>query len=217
MFPALVENRPAEDPVRIWVPGCATGEEAYSIAICLTEFMNDRKLSIPFEIFATDISDPAIEKARAGIYSERRVVASLAAAIGAFFHQNGTRIPDCESHPRRLRFCLAQRGAGPAFLQAGPDQLLQRADLPWRRPATQGAVDSALRPEAGRLPGAGSLRKHRRALRVISSGDRHPQDLLHATGRGCARRSSQGRPPAPKTGRDPGQRASTGRLGPDDD
>ena len=70
VFPALLENRPAEEPVRIWVPGCATGEEAYSIGICLTEFMNDRKLSIPFEIFATDVSAPAIEKARTGIYSD---------------------------------------------------------------------------------------------------------------------------------------------------
>ena len=39
VFPALLENRAAEEPIRIWVPGCATGEEAYSIAICLTEFL----------------------------------------------------------------------------------------------------------------------------------------------------------------------------------
>jgi two-component system CheB/CheR fusion protein len=44
VFPALLERRAAEEPVRIWVPGCATGEEAYSIGICLTEFMNDREL-----------------------------------------------------------------------------------------------------------------------------------------------------------------------------
>ncbi len=68
VFPALVGNRAPEDPIRIWVPGCATGEEAYSIAICLTEFLEDRNLSIPFEVFATDISETAVEKARAGIY-----------------------------------------------------------------------------------------------------------------------------------------------------
>ena len=69
VFPALVENRGPEDPIRIWVPGCATGEEAYSIAICLMEFLDDMKSSVPFEIFATDISETAIEKARAGTYT----------------------------------------------------------------------------------------------------------------------------------------------------
>ncbi len=69
VFPALVEDRAPEDPIRIWVPGCATGEEAYSIAICLTEFLEGRNASIPFEVFATDISETAIEKARAGLYA----------------------------------------------------------------------------------------------------------------------------------------------------
>jgi two-component system CheB/CheR fusion protein len=69
VFPALVKNRTRQDPLRIWVPGCATGEEAYSIAICLTEFLEEAKLSLPFEIFATDISETAVQKARAGTYT----------------------------------------------------------------------------------------------------------------------------------------------------
>ena len=68
VFPALVKDRSAEDPIRIWVPGCASGEEAYSIAICLLEFLEDAKLIFPIEIFATDISESAIERARAGTY-----------------------------------------------------------------------------------------------------------------------------------------------------
>ena len=68
VFPALVENRAPEDPIRIWVPGCASGEEAYSIAICLTEFFDEAKVHFPIEIFATDLSETAIERARAGIY-----------------------------------------------------------------------------------------------------------------------------------------------------
>ena len=165
------------------MPGCATGEEAYSIAICLMEFLDETKVDVPFEIFATDISETAIEKARAGIYTGRRAGACLAAATGAVLHPVGTRIPDREDHPRRLRFCQAQSGAGSAFLQAGPHQLLQRADLPGRRIATQGLVDPALRPQADGLPGARSIGKHRHAFRVISSGGEDPQDLLHAAGR----------------------------------
>ena len=68
VFPTLVENRAPEDPIRIWVPGCASGEEAYSIAICLMEFLDETKLSFPIEIFATDLSETAIERGRAGTY-----------------------------------------------------------------------------------------------------------------------------------------------------
>jgi len=69
VFPALIENRAPEDPIRIWVPGCASGEEAYSIAICLTEFFDEAKVQFPIEIFGTDLSETAIEKARAGTYT----------------------------------------------------------------------------------------------------------------------------------------------------
>ncbi len=68
VFPALVENRVPEDLIRIWVPGCATGEEAYSVAICFMEFLEETGRSLRFEVFGTDISEPAIEKARAGVY-----------------------------------------------------------------------------------------------------------------------------------------------------
>ena len=64
------------------------------------EFLEDAKVSIPFEIFATDISETAIEKARAGIISRTPQLAPcLAAAVGAVLHQNGTRVPDREDHP----------------------------------------------------------------------------------------------------------------------
>jgi two-component system, chemotaxis family, CheB/CheR fusion protein len=69
VFPALMDKGRV-DPIRIWAPGCATGEEAYSIAICLMEFFEEANLNLPFEIFATDICETAIEKARVGIYAE---------------------------------------------------------------------------------------------------------------------------------------------------
>jgi two-component system CheB/CheR fusion protein len=85
VFPALVENRAPEDPIRIWVPGCATGEEAYSIAICLTEFLEDRKVTIPFEIFATDVSETAIEKARTATYKGSALAQVSAPRLARFF------------------------------------------------------------------------------------------------------------------------------------
>ena len=85
VLPALVENRRSGDPIRIWVPGCSTGEEAYSIAICLMEFLDDMKLSVPVEIFATDISELAIEKARTGIYAGAAVAHVSPQRLARFF------------------------------------------------------------------------------------------------------------------------------------
>ncbi|MEP0919537.1 ATP-binding protein [Leptolyngbya sp. DQ-M1] len=74
VFPTITQNKSAEFPIRIWVAGCSTGEEVYSIAICLLEFLADKATQPPIQIFATDISEMAIHKARAGIYSENQMV-----------------------------------------------------------------------------------------------------------------------------------------------
>jgi two-component system, chemotaxis family, CheB/CheR fusion protein len=69
VFPALFENRPSDRPFRIWVPGCSSGEEPYSIAIVLFEFLAERKLPTPvIQIFATDVDESVLEKARSGAY-----------------------------------------------------------------------------------------------------------------------------------------------------
>lgn len=70
VLPVLMENRAPKDPLRIWVPGCASGEEAYSIAIVLLEYLREQAPASRIQIFATDLSDLAIEKARLGFYSD---------------------------------------------------------------------------------------------------------------------------------------------------
>jgi two-component system CheB/CheR fusion protein len=65
----LVKNKPENEQIRIWVPGCSTGEEAYSIAITLRECMDEAKKYFNVQIFATDIDSNAIEKARLGTFS----------------------------------------------------------------------------------------------------------------------------------------------------
>jgi two-component system, chemotaxis family, CheB/CheR fusion protein len=74
VFPTIAQHKSAELPMRIWVAGCSTGEEVYSIAICLLEFWADRVKTPPIQIFATDISELSIDKARSGIYAEERMV-----------------------------------------------------------------------------------------------------------------------------------------------
>jgi two-component system CheB/CheR fusion protein len=69
VFPQLLKRRSPRSPVRIWVPGCSSGEEVYSIGICLFECLGDRLAEIPVKIFGTDVKDTLIAKARAGVYT----------------------------------------------------------------------------------------------------------------------------------------------------
>ncbi|WP_309729372.1 chemotaxis protein CheB [Chamaesiphon sp. OTE_75_metabat_556] len=68
VFPAIIDQKSPGVGLRIWVAGCSTGEEAYSIAICLLEYLDERAIQLPIQIFATDISETAIDLARTGIY-----------------------------------------------------------------------------------------------------------------------------------------------------
>ena len=73
VFPALLREHNSDQPLRIWVAGCSTGEEAYSIAIGLLEYLGRHSASQPIQIFATDVSERAIEVARFGWYSPNQV------------------------------------------------------------------------------------------------------------------------------------------------
>ena len=70
VIPALLAGRPAGHALRAWVPGCSTGEEAYSLAMVFKEAMEDMKPPKKFtlNIFATDLDKDAIDKARQGVY-----------------------------------------------------------------------------------------------------------------------------------------------------
>ncbi|HEV8479528.1 MAG TPA: CheR family methyltransferase, partial [Candidatus Eisenbacteria bacterium] len=71
VFPEILRGKSGSEPIRIWVPGCSTGQEAYSLAIVLLEFLSDMVLRPTIQIFATDLSDAvSLEKARAGLYPE---------------------------------------------------------------------------------------------------------------------------------------------------
>ena len=85
VFPEVLKDRSPENSIRVWVPGCATGEEAYSIAICLTEFLERAGASVPLQIFASDISETAIGKARAGIYAISALSKISPARLKRFF------------------------------------------------------------------------------------------------------------------------------------
>jgi two-component system, chemotaxis family, CheB/CheR fusion protein len=68
VFPQILKNKQTNSNIRIWIPGCASGEEAYSLAIALLEFLGPKLPDIPIQLFGTDISETSIKMARAGIY-----------------------------------------------------------------------------------------------------------------------------------------------------
>ncbi len=85
MLPKLIAGRPDNEPLRIWVPGCATGEEVVSIGILLLETLGEKALSTQVQIFATDLNEKAIARARQGIYPADAVKALGAARQKRFF------------------------------------------------------------------------------------------------------------------------------------
>jgi len=98
VFPALFKEKTADEPIRVWIAGCSTGEEAYSIAIALHEYISYAKgissfafakgQGLRLQIFATDISDKNIKKARAAIYTKADVEVLSSNQIKNYFKKN---------------------------------------------------------------------------------------------------------------------------------
>jgi two-component system CheB/CheR fusion protein len=70
VFPQILKRRASDAAIRVWTSGCASGEETYSIAIALLEFLGDRVNQIPTQFFGTDVSEASVAKARSGLYPE---------------------------------------------------------------------------------------------------------------------------------------------------
>jgi two-component system CheB/CheR fusion protein len=86
----LLTGRDPRLPLRIWVPGCSTGEEAYSIAILIQEAMDTLRPHIKVQIFATDIDAEAIEHARNGMYPDSIAADVSSERLARFFRQENS-------------------------------------------------------------------------------------------------------------------------------
>jgi two-component system CheB/CheR fusion protein len=85
MFPANHDHGPTDAPVRVWVPGCSTGEEVYSLAILLLEVVGEH--GRPIQLFGTDLSERAIDTARQGRYPEAIAAQIGPERLGRFFRR----------------------------------------------------------------------------------------------------------------------------------
>jgi two-component system CheB/CheR fusion protein len=85
ILPKLLETKTADQTLRLWVAACATGEEVYSIAMLLIEIQENNSNSIPFQIFASDLSADAIRIARIGEYSTAQLATVSPERLQRFF------------------------------------------------------------------------------------------------------------------------------------
>lgn len=85
IFPSLLDQRSENEPFRIWIAGCATGQEAYSMAICIHEYLGAKASIRKIQIFASDVSDVAISRARSGIYKKAELDGVSPARLHKYF------------------------------------------------------------------------------------------------------------------------------------
>ncbi len=99
VFPAIMEDHKNDHPIRIWGPGCSSGEEVYSIIISLLEYLGDNARGVMIQVFASDIDEQAIEQARIGIYPEGISADVSRERLHRFF----TKVPQGYQINKRIR------------------------------------------------------------------------------------------------------------------
>jgi len=178
VFPALMKSRGKAGNIRIWTPGCSSGEETYSIAIALLEYLRGKPSQTNIQLFGTDVSEANVIKARAGAYPENIQGDVTSERLRLFFSrtESGYRIS------KSIRdICIFARHnliSDPPFSQM--DLICCRNLLIYLEPVLQGKVISlfhyALRPSGflvlGSSEGVGTagnlFATEDRALKIFS-------------------------------------------------
>jgi two-component system, chemotaxis family, CheB/CheR fusion protein len=88
VVPRLIETKPADEPLRIWSAGCASGEEAYSVAMVLAEAMGEQAFTERVKIYATDLDDSALAAARHGVYTTESLEPVSEELLAKYFEPN---------------------------------------------------------------------------------------------------------------------------------
>ena len=88
LFSRIVDGQP-KTSLRFWVPGCSTGQEVYSLAICCLEYQAEKGIKTPIQIFGTDVSEDALRRARTGLYVESMMRYVSPERLEKFFVKSG--------------------------------------------------------------------------------------------------------------------------------
>src|SRR5436305_1349510 len=133
VFPSIMKKRSADDPIRIWIPGCSTGEEVYSLSICLVEYLDRSPVHPLIQIFATDVNETVLEKARDGVYATSASIS--AERLRRFFFKTNGSYQVNKSIRRMCVFAKQDVTADPPFSKL--DLIICRNLLIYLGPALQ--------------------------------------------------------------------------------
>ena len=166
-LPAILKSAAARKALRIWVPGCATGEEAYSIAILVQELVTARGEKWDVKIFATDVDKVSIEYAGRGLYPKSIAADVAPELLARFFVQESGALQISSGDSQAGRLCAAEYLARSAVHQGRSNLMPQPAHLSPDRLAEKSDDATPLRAAAWRLSAA----RHER-------GDRRPGECF---------------------------------------
>ncbi len=182
VFPSLVKERAADEPFRIWVPGCATGEEAYSLVICLLEFLGETDRTLPIQMFATDLSAAAVARARAATFPASIEHEVSADRLRRFFVKTDGRYQVSKAIRDVCVFAPQDLTRDPPFSRLDLISCCNVLIYLERCIAGAGPPGPALRVEAHRLPEARPLGERRPVHEPLRRHRQEAQDLRAKTG-----------------------------------
>ncbi len=146
----LMNSRADDYALRAWLPGCATGEEVFSLAITLRECMDQIKRYFDVQIFGTDLDCASHRDGPLGPVCRGHRRGCFAPEARPIFHPRRQHVLYPQGNPRDDRFRAAERDQRPTLHEARLARLPQSADLSQRGPAEEAAADLSLRIEAWR-------------------------------------------------------------------
>ena len=142
-FPSFLSNRDPDDAIRIWVPGCSTGEEAYSIAMSLSEFLErENRTDQQFNIFATDLDSTAVDTARAACYPQGAALDIPQPLLEKYLTRSGAQYEFAHALRQKLTFAVHSVFKDPPFSRM--DLISCRNLLIYLQPGLQEQVLSLL-------------------------------------------------------------------------
>ena len=216
VIPDILARKPDNAPIRIWVAGCGTGEEALSIAILLAEAMERMEKRYQVQIFATDVDQEAIDKARAGVYPESIGADVSSDRLQRFFIKNEGKFKIKQEIREMVVYAVQNLISDPPF--SGLELISCRNVLIYfdNESAETTPAPVSLHPASQRLSVFGFLGNYRRVRRPVRPDGHQVEDFSTQRFGGPPSHGipdpepAGGEPPAPGESRTP----AGGRPGP---
>ena len=196
VFAELFARKPPGAPLRFWIAGCSTGEEVYSLAITLLEFLDG--VSLPVQICGSDLSERAIAYARAGHYPDRALRDVSVERRQALLQEDQRRLSNQGFGSKALHLRAPRSDARSTVFEDRSGELSQRPDL-LRITATKArARHAALRARRERLSVDRPAGEHRHVQRTLFGGRQGQQGIRPETAAQSAPTRSQFPAPRPE-------------------